>query len=90
MAGVPGSLAGGSSPQDPARIHPASAEPETIGTATMDDDGTITLYLRATSPGGAVGHGRIVYPPSSPHYAMIRGHIPGLRPGLTLPVRPFP
>jgi hypothetical protein len=62
---------------------------QTIGTATMSDDGTIVMDLRATSP-GALGDGRILYKPDSPHYQEILRHLGGLNPGETKFVRPFP
>ena len=61
-----------------------------IGQATMRDDGTIVLDLRAEGPGGAVGDARLVYPPSHKDYKMILDHLGGIRPGENKPVAPFP
>jgi hypothetical protein len=72
-----------------ALVPPALAQ-DSIGTATMAPDGTITLQLRATGPGGAVGDGLFRYPPWHPQYEAILRHLGGLRPGETRPVRPFP
>jgi hypothetical protein len=42
---------------------------ESIGTATMLDDGTIVLTLRADSEDGAIiGHGRLTYKPDHSEY----------------------
>lgn len=60
-----------------------------IGEATMEKDGTIILTLRATGPGGAVGDGRLIYPPSHAEYQKILKHLGGLRPGEKKPVAPF-
>lgn len=63
---------------------------ESIGTATMTDDGTIVLDLRAEGPDGAHGDARLVYPKSHPQYASILEHIGGLRPNEKKPVPPWP
>jgi hypothetical protein len=69
----------------------AAAQPARppIGTATMRADGTIVLDLRAEGPGGAVGQGRLTYPPDHPQYAAVLRHLGGLRPGETKPVPPW-
>jgi hypothetical protein len=61
-----------------------------IGVATMEDDGTIVLRLRATTPQGSVGEASLVYPPSHPEYQKILAHIGPIRKGQTVPVRPWP
>jgi hypothetical protein len=63
---------------------------ESIGAATMKDDGTIVLRLRASSPHGSVGEGTLVYPPTHPDYQSILSHIGPLRKGQTVPVKPWP
>ncbi|CAH0228081.1 hypothetical protein [Roseomonas sp. CECT 9278] len=60
-----------------------------IGTARMEQDGTIVVDLVARE-GAAVGHGRLVYPPGHPDHGMILRHLGGLRPGEVKPVPPFP
>jgi hypothetical protein len=64
------------------------AERETIGTATMTEDGTIVMDLRASSP-GALGDARISYRPDNPHYQEVLRHLGGLKPGEVKPVPPF-
>lgn len=69
---------------------PGGQAPASIGSATMEPDGTIILQLRAGGGGGPVGDGRFAYPPSHAQYQMILRHLGGLRPGETRPVPPFP
>jgi hypothetical protein len=64
------------------------SDPVTIGSATMTDDGSIVLNLRATGPG--IGDAQITYAPDSPHYAEVLRHIGGLRPGQSKLVPPWP
>ena len=61
-----------------------------IGTATMADDGTIILDLRAEGQEGTVGDARLVYPPTDTRYSEILSHLGGLRPGETKQVLPWP
>ena len=68
----------------------AATEPVTsIGMATMDADGTIVLYLRATAP-GVVGDGLVRYRPGDKDYDAVLKHLGGLRPGESKPVPPWP
>ena len=63
---------------------------DAIGVASMADDGTITLDLRADLPGGGHGHAQLTYPISHPEYAAILSHVGGLQPGETRCVPPWP
>lgn len=63
---------------------------EPIGVATMNDDGTIVLRLRAKTPHGGLGEGILVYPPTHPEYQKILSHIGPIRKGQTVPVKPWP
>jgi hypothetical protein len=63
---------------------------EAIGVATMKDDGTIVLRLRAKTPQGGLGEGTFVYPPTHPQYQNILSHIGPIRKGETVPVKPWP
>lgn len=63
---------------------------DTIGVATMADDGTITLDLRAALPHGGHGHAHLVYPASHPDYAVVLNHVGSLQPGETRCVPPWP
>lgn len=63
---------------------------ESIGVATMKDDCTIVLRLRAKTPQGGLGEGTLVYPPTHPQYQNILSHIGPIRKGETVPVKPWP
>jgi hypothetical protein len=60
-----------------------------IGTATMTEDGTITLHLRAEGP-GIIGHGQLVYSKDNKDYADVLQHLGGLKPGESKLVPPWP
>lgn len=62
--------------------------PEYIGDATMTEDGTIILNLRAEGD-GIVGHGQFTYTPDQPEYKDVLDHIGGIKPGERKPVRPW-
>jgi hypothetical protein len=65
-------------------------QPESIGMATMDRDGTIVLLLRADDGAGTIGDTRLVYSRSDSHYQEILDHLDGLRPGEKKAVPPWP
>ena len=66
-------------------------ESESIGQATMLDDRTIVLLLRAEDPDtGTVGDARLEYPPTHPDYDGILTHLGGIEPGQAKPVPPWP
>jgi tetratricopeptide (TPR) repeat protein len=58
----------------------ASVNARTIGVASMEQDGTIKLDLRAES-GSMVGHGSLSYPPAAPEYKETLMHLGPLKPG---------
>lgn len=60
---------------------------ETIGVATLLDDGTLVLDLRAE--GAGLGDARFTYPPSDPQYAQIKAHVGEVKVGQSVMVRPF-
>jgi hypothetical protein len=59
-----------------------------IGVATMDADGVITLRIRSLPP-GPIAEGELRYAPGDPHYQEIVDHLGGIRPGETKSVRPW-
>jgi hypothetical protein len=62
-----------------------------IGIATMREDGTIVLQLRAEDDQGVrMGDASFQYPPTHPRYKEILDHIEGLRPGESKPVPAWP
>jgi hypothetical protein len=70
---------------------PVEKEPpamESIGWATISEDGTITLDLQATGP-NAVGEGRLVYAKDHAQYKEIAEHVGAIKPGERKPVAPF-
>ena len=67
----------------------AEPAPLYIGTATMEADGTLVLWLRAES-GAIVGHGTMTVRPGDPHYEDYKRHIGGIAPGETKPVPAWP
>lgn len=73
-----------------ANMPPNAELPASIGTATMKDDGTIVLMLRATGPGGMLGDSRMEYPKGHPNYDEVLKHLGGLKPGEQKPVPPWP
>jgi hypothetical protein len=62
---------------------------ESIGMATMTEDKTIILDLRATGDNGEVGTGRVTYSLSDPQYNDILKHLGGLKIGEKKPVPPW-
>jgi hypothetical protein len=66
------------------------SDDSSIGTATMQADGTIVVTLRAEDDNGAMGDSKTTYPPSDKEYNQILAHIGSLKPGETKPVPPWP
>jgi hypothetical protein len=61
-----------------------------MGTATMQEDGTIILNLRAEGSGGTVGEARMVYRKGDKRYSEVLKHLGGLEPGQSKTVPPWP
>jgi hypothetical protein len=70
-------------------VNKEDKEPDSIGRATMKEDGTIILDLKAVGEDGQVGSGRLVYSPTHPEYENIKKHLGGIEPGESKPVPPF-
>lgn len=64
--------------------------PESIGAATMKEDGTIVLQLRATGAGGLRGDALFTYQKGHHRYDKILQRVGGLKPGQSKPVPPWP
>jgi hypothetical protein len=81
---------------EPATAAASEAEPEkaavveSIGSATMKEDGTLVLQLRAEGEGGMIGDAYITYAPDDERYADTLEHLGGLAPGESKPVPPWP
>ncbi|MBI5486652.1 MAG: hypothetical protein HY905_04925 [Deltaproteobacteria bacterium] len=69
-------------------VEPTAAN--SIGSATMEADGTIVLMLRAEGEGGLVGDAMFSYPPDHAEYQSVLDHLCGLEPGQSKPVPPWP
>jgi hypothetical protein len=61
--------------------------PGSIGTALMNEDGTITLNIRSAP--GAPLDGVLASKPGDPNYARILSHVGGLMRGEKKPVPPW-
>ena len=61
---------------------------DSIGTAEMANDGTITLHLQSLWP-NPDAEGDLVYAPDDPQYDEIKQHIGDIHPGDKKPVRPW-
>lgn len=77
-------------PQPPTVVEPTPKAGKSIGVATMLDDGTIQLQLRAEGEGGMVGDALLSYPPAHHQYQYILDHLGPMKPGDSKPVPPFP
>ena len=65
-------------------------EYDQIGIATMNEDRTVVLRLRAVSEDNAVGEACFSYSPMDENYESIISHIGGINPGESKPVPPWP
>ncbi len=66
-----------------------SVEQASIGMATMSEDGTIHLFLRAQGPNGIRGDALLNYEKSNPEYQDVLRHIGGISVGEEKPVPPW-
>lgn len=86
-ASLAASLAGAAAQDAPSNAIPCSAI-DSIGTAEMANDGTITLHLRSLWP-DPIAEGELVYAPDDPQYEDIKQHLGGIAPGDKKPVKPW-
>lgn len=61
-----------------------------IGSASLDEEGSILLDLRASDGRGILGDARLVLPKAHPRYVDVLEHLGGLAPGESKPVPPWP
>jgi hypothetical protein len=75
---------------DDARPSPSDARPSMpfTGTATMQDDGSLTLHLRLTSDGKEIDD-TLTYKTTDRGYDDVLRHLGGLNPGDTKGFRPW-
>lgn len=69
---------------------PPDDEPESVGIATMDPDGTLRLQLRTVTADGIVGEMLQIVPPGDPRHEGYLAHLGGMVPGRAKPIPPFP
>jgi len=82
------SFAGVAIAQDKPNNEITCAAIDSIGTAEMANDGTITLHLQSLWP-DPIAEGELVYAPDDPQYAEIKQHIGDMHPGDKKPVKPW-
>jgi hypothetical protein len=63
---------------------------DSVGTATMRDNGTIVVQLRAVTTGGDLGDGRLIYPPTHREYEKILQQIGPIKKGETIRLKSWP
>ena len=80
--------AAGACPAQQTRSSDARPSMPYVGTAIMQDDGTLTLHLRLTSDGKAVSD-TIVYKVSDRAYDNVLRHLGGMSPGDTRQFTPW-
>ena len=76
-----------SAQEKPSNAIPCAAI-DSIGTAEMANDGTITLHLRSLWP-DPIAEGELVYAPDDPQYEEIKQHLGGIVPGDVKAVKPW-
>jgi hypothetical protein len=64
------------------------ANVESIGTAQMSADGTITLHLKSLWPDPSEDSD-LTYAPDDPQYGEIKKHLGGIAPGDSKPIPPW-
>jgi hypothetical protein len=82
-------MADPTSPQNADRP-PARPEPENVGSAYMQPDGTLEMSLRTETQDGTIGEALLVVGKDDPRYAGMVKHLGGIRPGEGRAIPPFP
>jgi hypothetical protein len=79
--------------KDPLADLPPADDPEmpdSVGSAEMDDDGTLRMSLYTETEDGMVGEMMMVVKPDDPRYAGFVAHLGGIGPGEAKVIPPFP
>ena len=76
--------------QNPSPETPEDDEPETVGSAYMQKDGTIELSLRTVASDGTIGEAMLAVGPDDERHASMVKHLGGIKPGEGRPIPPFP
>jgi hypothetical protein len=82
VANLAGATADGTSPPIPCEAI------DSVGTAKMSADGTITLHVHSLWP-QPTAETQLVYAPDNPQYDKIKHHLGGIAPGQAKPVPPM-
>jgi hypothetical protein len=61
---------------------------DSVGSAKMSADGTITLRIRSLWP-QPIAEAELIYTPDNPQHGEIKRHLGGIAPGETKPVPPW-
>lgn len=69
---------------------PPPAPPPSVGTARMDADGTLKLYLYTETADGVIGEMLMTVRPDDPRHAGFVAHLGGIQPGQARRIPPFP
>lgn len=69
---------------------PARPQPENVGSAYMQPDGTLEMSLRTETEDGTIGEALLVIPKGDPRYADMVKHLGGIGPGEGRTIPPFP
>jgi hypothetical protein len=78
--------------QDPLADLPPADDPDmpaSVGSAEMDDDGTLRMQLRTETADGMIGEMMMVVKPDDKRYAGFVKHL-GIKPGEACAIPPFP
>ena len=77
-------------PSDAADRPPERAQPDQVGSAYMQPDGTLEMSLRTETRDGTIGESLLVVAKGDPRYANMVKHLGGIQPGEGKPIPPFP
>jgi hypothetical protein len=82
-------MADPASPANPDRP-PMRPQPENVGSAYMQPDGTLEMSLRTETEDGTIGEAFLVIPKGDPRYPEMVKHLGGIGPGEGRTIPPFP
>lgn len=69
---------------------PAKPVPNNVGSAFMQDDGTLEMSLRTETEDGTIGEALLVIARDDRRYERMVAHLGGIKPGEGKPIPPFP
>ena len=74
----------------PDEFQPPAKKVDNVGSAYMEEDGTLEMRLRTETNDGTIGEALLVIPPGDPRYASMVKHLDGIKPGEGRSIKPFP